>query len=109
MLVQTDHDFDPGPIARIPLGKGLFALCDPDWFDYLNQFNWYAKKSFSRYYPCRKVTENGKVYFVRMHRVVANTPDDLICHHVNKNTFDVRRLNLQNMSQFEHQKLYSWR
>lgn len=109
MLVKCAPGFPDTPIARIPLQDGMFALVDPDWFDYLIQFHWYAKKSGTCWYACRKVTTNGHIYFIRMHRVVAETPPDLVCHHVNKNSLDNRRLNLQNMSWFEHAKYYSYR
>lgn len=109
MLVETDKSYPDTPAARIPLQNGMFALVDPNWFDYLIWFHWYAKKSFSQYYACRKVTENGRVYFIRMHRVIANTPIGQVCHHINRKTLDNRGANLQNMSQFEHAKLYCWR
>lgn len=109
MLVKCIQNYPRGPAARIPLQNNLFALIDPDWFDQLIWYHWYAKKSFCLFYVCRKVTENGRVWFVRMHRVVADTPPELICHHINGNTFDNRRANLLNMSWFDHSKLHSWR
>lgn len=109
MLVKSDPQFPNTPAARIPLQDPMFALVDPDWFDYLNQFSWYAKKSGTCWYACRKVVENGRTFFIRMHRVIADTPAGLVCHHINRNTFDNRSLNLQNMSWFEHAKLYSYR
>jgi len=109
MLVQSDQRFPDTPSAWVPLGKGLFALVDPGWYDYLLQFNWYAKKSAGRYYACRKVTKKGKVSFVRMHRFIAATPPDQLCHHINGNTLDNRSANLRNMSNYEHSKLYSYR
>jgi len=109
MLVKINKNFLAPPVARIPLNNGRYAIVDPDWFDVLNAFTWYAKKSFSCWYAVRKETLNGSCYLVRMHRVVADTPPGLVCHHINRNPLDNRRLNLQNMSQFEHQKLYSWR
>lgn len=109
MLVQTDPLFPSTPSARIPLQNGLYALVDPDWFDVLIQFHWYAKKSFHCWYACRKVTDGKRVWFIRMHRLIADTPPGLVCHHVNRNPLDNRRMNLQNMSEFEHAKYYSYR
>ncbi len=109
MLVQTFQNFPRSAIARIPLQNGMVALVDPEWFDRLIWLPWYAKKSFHCWYACRKVNENGKIWFVRMHRLIADTPLDLICHHINGNTFDNRRENLLNMSWFDHTKLHSWR
>lgn len=109
MLVKTDPDYPATPAARIPLQNGMYALVDPEWFDYLVQFHWYAKKSGYCWYACRKVTDGKRVWFIRMHRLIANTPDDLICHHINRKSLDNRRANLQNMSWFEHAKYYSYR
>lgn len=109
MLVKTNVRFPYTPIARIPLQHGMVAFCDPDWFDFLNQFHWYAKKSRGLYYACRKVTADGRVYFVRMHRVVAATIPAEIPHHINGNSLDNRSANLQNMTWYEHAKYYSYR
>jgi len=109
MLVKTLEQYPETPIARIPLQDGRFALCDPDWFDTLMNYTWYAKKSFSCWYAVRKVFYANSAFLVRMYRVIADTPAELVCHHINRNSLDNRRLNLQNMTQLEHAKLYSWR
>lgn len=109
MLVQTDKNYPSTPAAYIPLGDGLMAIVDPDLYDELSKYHWFAKRSFHRIYAVRTTHINGKKVFIRMHRVVANTPDDLVCHHINKNSLDNRRANLQNMSWYDHTKLHSWR
>lgn len=109
MLVKALKIYPSTPYAIIPLNGVFFCKVDPDWFDYLIQFNWFAKKSFYRYYACRTTRKNGRKVFFRMHRIIAETPADQVCHHVNGNTFDNRRLNLQNMSWFEHTKKHSYR
>lgn len=109
MLVQTEPGFPDTPAVQILLQRPFFVLVDPGWFDRLIWLPWYAKKSRGKYYACRKVTENGHTYFIRMHRVIADTPIDLVCHHINRNSLDNRRANLQNMSWFEHAKCHSYR
>ena len=109
MLVKIEPGFPNTPIARIPLQNGMYALVNPGWFDCLIPFHWYAKKSFHCVYACRKVIETGRIFFIRMHRVIADTPYDLVCHHINGNPLDNRRENLLNMSWFEHAKLHSYR
>lgn len=109
MLVKADKHYPQTAAARIPLSDSLFALVDPDWFDVLIQFNWYAKKSAYRWYAVRKICLNGHCWLVRMHRIIAETPPDMVCHHVNGFSLDNRRLNLQNMSWFEHTKMHSYR
>lgn len=109
MLVKSEKNFPVTPAAKIALGKDLFALVDPDRLDYLTQFNWFTKKSFYRTYAVRTARVNGKKVFVRMHRVIACTPKDEVCHHTNHDTLDNRKANLQNMSKFEHAKMHSYR
>lgn len=109
MIVQCDPRFPDTPAAQIPLQNGLFALCDPKWYDILIQLHWYAKKSRGLYYACAKVVIEGKVKFLRMHRIVANTPDGMIPHHWNGNSLDNREENLENITEFEHKKMFSYR
>lgn len=109
MMVKIDKPYPNTPSARIPLQRGMVALVDPEWYDYLTRFHWYMKKSFHCWYVCRKMKQYGKIIFIRMHRVVADTPTDQVCHHINGDTLDNRRANLQNISYFDHAKLYSWR
>jgi len=109
MIVQCDRGFPNTPAVRIPLQEPFFTLCDPELFDDFIRFHWYAKKSAGRYYACRKVTTETKVFFIRMHRVIAATPVDMVCHHINGNTLDNRRANLLNMTEFEHAKMFSYR
>lgn len=109
MLVQTQPEFPDTPFVEMPLQKGMRTIVDPDWFDYLNRFHWYAKKSRGKYYACRKVKAGDKIYFIRMHRVVASTIPSEIPHHINGNSLDNRSANLQNMTYYEHAKYYSYR
>jgi len=109
MLVQTDNSLDLGPAIEIPLTRGKVAMVSPRRYEEVNQFKWCAKKSFSKFYAMRKVRTNGTVKYLFMHREIAQTPPDLLCHHKNDRSLDNRDLNLENMSQLEHAKFYSWR
>ncbi len=109
MLVQAIPGFPDTPIARIPLQRGMVAFCDPKWLHTLSSIHWYAKKSRGLYYACAKVVTDGKVRFLRMHRIVAHTPAGQIPHHLNGNSLDNREENLLNITEFEHQKYFSWR
>ncbi len=108
MLVKIDPNLSLGPIARIPLQHGMVAFCSPKWLYALSFVHWYAKKSRGLYYACAKVKTAGKVRFLRMHRIVARTPAGQIPHHLNRNTLDNRELNLLNITEFEHQKYFSY-
>ncbi len=109
MLVKTDPLFPDTPIVRIPLQRGMVTFCDPKWLNALSYVHWYAKKSRGLWYACAKVIIDGKVKFLRMHRIVAHTPDGMIPHHVNGNSLDNRRANLLNITEFEHGKMFSYR
>jgi hypothetical protein len=109
MLVRSKIPPPTAATKKIPLNNGLFALVDDELFDWLNVWKWYAKKSFSRFYACRKVISNGRTYFIRMHRFINNTPPNWVCHHINGNTLDNRGENLLNMTWYEHAKMHSYR
>lgn len=109
MIVQTDDSLDLGPSVELPLTRGMVALISPHRFETIGKFKWCAKKSHSKWYAMRKVQKNGKQKFILMHRDIAQTPDDELCHHKNDNSLDNRDRNLENMSAFEHAKFYSWR
>ncbi len=109
MLVQTKPKFPNTPIAKIPLQNGMTAFCDPKWLEQLSTLHWHAKKSRSLFYACSKVHVDGKIKFIRMHQLIAHTPPNQVCHHINGNSLDNREANLRNMSEFEHAKYYSYR
>ncbi len=109
MLVQTEPGFPYTPKVEIPLQRGMIAFCDPKWWEVLKKLHWYAKKSRGLYYACAKVYFAGEIKFLRMHRIVAHTPDGMIPHHLNGNSLDNRRDNLLNITEFEHAKYFSYR
>lgn len=109
MLVKCQPGFPYTPIARIPLQRSFVAFCDPRWLYALSFVHWYAKKSRGKYYACAKVWFEGGYHFVRMHRIVAHTPDGQIPHHLNGNSLDNREANLLNITEFEHKQMFSYR
>ena len=109
MIVQCNKNLNLGPASVIPLTKGKVALVSPHRYYDVNQHKWCAKKSHSKYYAMRKTQPNGKQKFILMHRDIAQTPPDELCHHRNDHSLDNRDRNLENMSPFEHAKFYSWR
>lgn len=109
MIVQTDNSLDLGPSMKIPLTKGLYALVSPEDYEWVSKQKWCAKKSFSGYYAMRRLPNVFPNKFIFMHRAIASTKSNRVCHHRNRRTLDNRRGNLQNMSDYDHRKLYSWR
>jgi hypothetical protein len=82
-------------MKKILLTKGVLALVNDDMFDYLNQWKW----SLHHGYATRtdRGIINGKKYqrTIAMHRVIANTPEDKITDHINRNPLDNRSSNLR--------------
>jgi hypothetical protein len=85
-----------GPYCRIPLTRGRFAKVDPEDYPWLAQFRWHCKTSATAAYAVRTVTEAGRTRRIYMHRQIMNTPDHLVCDHVNHDGLDDRRANLRN-------------
>jgi hypothetical protein len=83
-------------MKEIELTQGQVAIVDDWWFDYLSQWKWYADwcKNTQSFRACRM--EKRKC--IRMHRVVAKTPDGMICDHIHHNTLDNRESELRNVS-----------
>lgn len=83
-------------MKQIPLTQNQFTTVDDHWYDYLNQWKWHARwdKTTHSYYAMRTV--NGKK--VLMHRIIANTPDGMLCDHIHHNTLDNRECELRNVT-----------
>jgi len=89
--------------ALIKVHPGTTAIVDIDDFENLKQHKWYIIKQHGLPYAARKVSTNGKVYWVRMHRQIMHTPTGQIVHHKNRRTLDNRKQNLENMTDKDHQ------
>jgi len=112
-MVLVKENFSLGPVepptSFIRLVGDGFCKVDANLFDWLNQWKWYPHESFCRTYVVRKFKRKGKVITLFMHRLVAKTPQGYLCHHINRDTLDNRRRNLQNMTEFDHIKRHSYR
>jgi len=64
-------------------------------YEFLNQFQWYAKKSAGtedKYHAARGVAIIPKKNdTIRMHRLITEARHDAIVYHINGNTLDNRR------------------
>ncbi len=91
-------------VKIIPLTQGQFALVDSKDFDWLNQWKWYAQKSYITFYACRCVRPKpGKPERIAMHRLIMKAPQDLQVDHINHNGIDNQRLNLRLCTGLENQ------
>lgn len=102
----------PAPIpadkpAYIELTHGMFAIVDAWNYEELNKHKWRAVKASHKWYAVRDRPWGDKVYTVKMHRVIAHTPKDLVTHHDNRNSLDNREFNLLNMTNPDHKRLHA--
>lgn len=84
-------------MKAIPLTQGQFAIVDDYWFDYLSQWKWRAVwcKDIESYYAVRTSKEGKTIY---MHRIVAKTPQGMVCDHIHHKTLDNRECELRNVT-----------
>ncbi|MGC4378281.1 MazG nucleotide pyrophosphohydrolase domain-containing protein [Fictibacillus sp. Mic-4] len=86
-------------MKEIPLSQGKVALVDDEDFEKLNCFKWHYALGYAR----RNIRlSNGKRKIIFMHRVIANTPDDMVTDHINGNTLDNRKINLRNVTKIQN-------
>jgi len=108
MILKTTDPPAALPHRLIPLGKDAYAIVDVADFEAFSRYRWKLVKSRACYYACRRTHVDGKNKTIRMHRLIANTPDDQECHHINRNTLDNRRANLENLYPDEHVKKHKF-
>ena len=94
-------------IAQIPLNKGLFATVDATDFYELSKFHWTTRRSHSNIYAIRKYKHLGLSITVFMHRELLHALPGSEVHHINRNTLDNRRSNLELMSPSRHRELHA--
>jgi hypothetical protein len=105
MLIKQAANPLNAALAHIPLGKGLYAIVDPEDLPWLIHYHWFARKSKCRWYAQRKFVRNGKEHVIRMHRQIMDCPPDMQVHHHNGNTLDNRKGNLSNIEPALHAAL----
>ncbi len=76
----------PHSMKLIPLSQGKYAKVDDEDFEYLSQWKWY----FNSGYAVRGCEKR-----ILMHRIILETPDNLLTDHINRDKLDNRRSNLR--------------
>lgn len=102
MLVLRTPPAEPVDCSRIDLGHGFYALVDPADYIWLSRWRWRAKRSKYGWYAIRIWRFRGKEHIVRMHREITGCPQGQVVHHLNGNSLDNRRFNLENLTPLEH-------
>lgn len=89
-------------MKEIKLTQGKVALVDDEDFEYLNQWKWYANKNNRCFYAVRGIKKDNKWTLEAMHRIILNTPNNMVCDHINHDGLDNRRRNLRNCTKSEN-------
>jgi len=93
----------------IPLTHGLFAIVDQQDYIELSPLYWRAVKSSCGWYAKTRTCSRCGKKDLFMHRLIMQTPPGYDCHHINGNTLDNRKSNLQNLTTALHSNLHSMR
>lgn len=92
-------------MKTIPLTQNQFAIVDDGyWFEYLSRWDWLARwsKDTQSYYAVRWEGKGEDRKTIRMSRVVAQTPEGMICDHIHHNTLDNRESELRNVTKAQN-------
>ena len=84
---------------KIPLTQGKYTIVDPQRYEELAKYKWFAVRSESGYYALRmtkaKKGSGVRQKGVRMHRVILKPTKGKFIDHINHNGLDNRRANLR--------------
>ena len=90
-------------MKKIELTHKLFAQVDDEDFEYLNQRKWYAAKIGNTWYATRCQRSDGLHIKYMMHRIIMNTPNNLIVDHIDHNGLNNQKSNLRNCTTAQNQ------
>lgn len=110
-------------MKRVQLTQGFFAVVDPEDYDRVMEHKWCAsvESRNTKVYAIRRAKKGepgfreGKKTKIRMHRYILGLPplpgpEDSVVDHVNGDSLDNRKENLQLVSQAENMKrVGTWR
>ncbi len=86
---------------EIQLTMGQVAIVDDSVYEEENRYKWRAKWSeYTQSYYAVRWSEGGMLHrkVIQMHREIMNTPNGMLCDHVNHNTLDNQKHNLRNVT-----------
>lgn len=97
-------------VSKIKLTQGKFALVDPEDYERVSAFKWHAslESRGTKYYAVRFCYDTGRRTKIRMHRFILGLPpgifdpEDRVVDHINNDSLDNRRENLEIVTQEEN-------
>lgn len=79
------------PFRKIPLTQGQYAIVDPEDYEGLAKYKWFAKRCDGRFYAVRSKRNRN----VKMHQVILGTKEGKVIDHINGNGLDNRKANVR--------------
>ena len=76
---------------KIPLTQGQYAIVDPERYEELAKYKWFAKRCDGRFYAVRSAKNKN----VKMHHVIIGTEEGKVIDHINSNGLDNRKANVR--------------
>jgi len=92
-------------MKQISLTKNRFTLVDDEDYDFLMQWSWhvndgrYIKRTENYYKPCGKRTTRA----IYLHRIVNDTPEDLVTDHIDGDILNNQKSNLRSCTNSQNQ------
>jgi hypothetical protein len=86
-------------VKEIPLTQGKVTLVDDEDFERVKNLGWCASNAGKgRFYAKARLRGENINKTIFLHRIIANTPNDLKTDHINGDTLDNRKCNLRIVS-----------
>lgn len=86
----------------IPLTQGKYAKVDPEYYDWIRRYNWYAHKGGDTFYAWTNISIKGKQKKVMMHRLILGAKDGEEIDHRNHDGVDNRLCNIRKCTQSQN-------
>ena len=90
----------------LPVDEVHTAIVDAAQYPALSKYHWRIRRRRRCVYAFTRLTNHPNGRQTLMHRMIADTPPDMVCHHINHNTLDNRKANLLNMTRQAHDDLH---
>lgn len=92
-------------MVKIVTSQGVSFFISPEDEERVRKHTWCVKQvNSSMFYVMRTVRDGDIFKTVYLHRYISDCPSELVVHHINSDTLDNRRENLEVVTQKENLK-----